>query len=195
MARRLLWRKDYQHWHQHRSVTARAISSDLTAHSSPVLSCPVPSRGVAAKVINKVEMSTHMVTSACFGGIELNELFVTTSNRGLSSGQSGPQEAGHTFKVTCFRDNSFKGFASNPFKQFWTAKSLTLLCVNSESRSDLEVSLSTLSITQSLYSSEIQYFQCDRHWHEVRGQRQFRPIQVVLVRLLFYFYFNYWSLK
>ena len=72
-----------------------------------------------AKVINKIDLNANMVTSACFGGIELNELFVTSSYRGLPNQQISAQQAGHTFKVTCFRDNSFKGFASNPFIQFW----------------------------------------------------------------------------
>ncbi|CAG2114541.1 unnamed protein product [Medioppia subpectinata] len=71
-----------------------------------------------AKVINKIDLSAHMVTSACFGGIEMNELFVTSSYRGLPTQQISAQQAGHTFKVTCFRDNSFKGSASSPFTHF-----------------------------------------------------------------------------
>ncbi|XP_054156335.1 regucalcin-like [Oppia nitens] len=69
-----------------------------------------------AKVINKIDLSANMVTSACFGGIEMNELFVTSSNRGLPAPVVSAQQAGHTFKVTCFRDNSFKGQPSNCFR-------------------------------------------------------------------------------
>jgi sugar lactone lactonase YvrE len=72
----------------------------------------------AGKVINKIDLNANMVTSACFGGIEMNELFVTSSFRGLPSQQVSAQQAGHTFKVTCFRDNSFKGCASNAFTHF-----------------------------------------------------------------------------
>lgn len=66
-------------------------------------------------MINKIELPAKMVTSACFGGPELNELFVTSSHRGLVSDQIIAQKAGHTFKVTCYRDNSFKGLGSNRF--------------------------------------------------------------------------------
>lgn len=58
-----------------------------------------------------------MITSACFGGTEMNELFVTSSYRGLNEEQKKSQKAGHTFKVTCYRDNTFKGLGSNYFAQ------------------------------------------------------------------------------
>jgi len=64
------------------------------------------------KVINQITLSEPLVTSLCFGGPNLSELYVTSCFEKLPNWSDhitpGPN-GGHTFKVTLEKDNMFKG--------------------------------------------------------------------------------------
>ena len=73
---------------------------------------------VAGKVINSITIDTPCITSLCFGGKHLSELFVTSCSVGLSGWSDHANfgdNGGHTFRVICEKDNCFKGFNPNCF--------------------------------------------------------------------------------
>lgn len=60
-------------------------------------------------MIDVIEMPTSMVTSVCFGGPNLDEMYVTSIKKFLDDKRKGEQPlAGYIFKVTSSKKD-FKG--------------------------------------------------------------------------------------
>ena len=69
--------------------------------------------GKSGKVIRSIEMPTSMITSVCFGGPNLDEMYVTSCKQFLDEKRKSEQPmAGYIFKVTS-DDKNFKGYKAN----------------------------------------------------------------------------------
>lgn len=69
-----------------------------------------PQRG---EKIDSIELPASQITSLCFGGENMDEIYVTSARRGLTEDQLKKEPlAGHTF---CIKNSGFKGL---PFHRF-----------------------------------------------------------------------------
>lgn len=74
--------------------------------------------GKTGKVIDVIEMPTSMVTSVCFGGPNLDEMYVTSIKKFLDEKRKAEEPlAGYIFKVTSTKKD-FKGHLPNFALQF-----------------------------------------------------------------------------
>jgi len=65
------------------------------------------------RVIDSVRLPASMITSVCFGGQQLNELYVTSAQKPLNQEERRQQpKAGHIFKITS-NDSSFCGLSAH----------------------------------------------------------------------------------
>lgn len=73
---------------------------------------------IAGKVIDVIKMPTSMVTSVCFGGPNLDEMYVTSIKKFLDEKRKAEEPlAGYIFKVTSTKKD-FKGHLPNFALQF-----------------------------------------------------------------------------
>lgn len=69
--------------------------------------------GKTGKVIDTIEMPTSMITSCCFGGPNLDEMYATSVKKFLDEERRATQPlAGYIFKITSSK-SEFKGFQPN----------------------------------------------------------------------------------
>lgn len=69
--------------------------------------------GKTGKVIDTIEMPTSMITSVCFGGPNLDEMYATSVKKFLDEERKATQPlAGYIFKITSSK-SEFKGFQPN----------------------------------------------------------------------------------
>lgn len=68
--------------------------------------------GQTGKLIRSIEMPALLTTSCCFGGPNLQELYVTSANFVMEGIKQDPL-AGYIFKITNSSDPDFRGFKPN----------------------------------------------------------------------------------
>lgn len=69
--------------------------------------------GKSGKVLQSIQMPTSMITSVCFGGAQLDEMYVTSASKLLDAERKAKEPlAGYIFKVTS-PNKDFRGFQAN----------------------------------------------------------------------------------